>query len=154
MKIDTCKRVKLFLGFVLLTMILSVLSAFFMYLLWRKLYIILLSFIPLVASLYVIIRLMYFVFENSGEVISIQYYHPLWYSRHRNVEFPLSKVQYVEVKRSFFRTLLVFGLKKEGNNKIIKLYYNVSALKYDKLHHILNSIPRASYISNLDDFDH
>lgn len=139
MKISTCKRVNLFLGLVLLIAIVSVLIILFVYFRNCKLYIIP-SFIPLIASLYLAIHLMCFVFENSGEVISIQYYHPLWYSWNRNAEFPLSKVQFVEIKRVFFRRFLVLGLKKEGSNRTIKLYYNVSALKNEKLQKIVNSI--------------
>lgn len=44
------------------------------------------------------------------------------------------------MERLFFKNVLVFGLKKEGSNKIIQLYYDTPGVSEKKFNIIQTSI--------------
>lgn len=137
MKTNNYKTVRIYFIFLFTAAIMTI---FWIYLWLGNFPLLLFPFAILLLLLLKIINLKYFSFENSGEVISIRYYNPIFQTLKVHSEFPLNKIHHIKMERLFFKDVLVFGLKKEGTRKIIHLYYNTSGLSKKKLKAIKTSI--------------
>ncbi len=104
----------------------------------------LLTFI-LLLSVSLLIRLKVFVFENSGMVISIKTFHPIWDKIHfPKAEFPLSQCKSIYIKETFTGKRLELILISEKKKKI-KLDYSLKGLNEKQILQIYSSISDKDY---------
>lgn len=88
---------------------------------------------------YRLFHLKYFQYENSGEVISIRYYHPFMKKSRPNVEFPKNMVHNIILKNERFAKKIIFELKKNGKDKTVRVRFCVQGLSAKQLQLVMKS---------------
>lgn len=88
---------------------------------------------------YRLFHLKYFQYENSGEVISIRYYHPFMKKSRPNVEFPKNMVHNIILKNERFAKKIIFELKKSGKDKTVRVRFCIQGLSAKQLQLVMKS---------------
>lgn len=88
---------------------------------------------------YRLFHLKYFQYENSGEVISIRYYHPFMKKSRPNAEFPKNMVHNIILKNERFAKKIIFELKKSGKDKTVRVRFCIQGLSAKQLQLVMKS---------------
>ena len=141
MKIDNMKiimKVFFFLLFIILFILIYI--VFFLFFKKEYHYVEVLLSLLLLLLVFITVNLKYFIFENSGEVVSIRYLHPFLKSKNRIFEFPISKISEVKFEKFFFSYITIFKLKRDHSSKSIHLHFILHFFSNKQIQAIHNSI--------------
>ena len=86
--------------------------------------------------------LRYFSYENSGEVISIKYSHPLFVSKTSRpvLEFPIEKLSSFKIEQSVFTDKQLKIKVKNSKDRIIAFKYTLQNFPQSKLSRLNKSV--------------
>lgn len=103
----------------------------------------------LVSALIIIkmIKIRVFHFENTGEVFSIRYYHPLKKGLIFPVmEYPVNKLQTLKIESGLTSEILIVEILSRKTGKVVKAKLNVSDVERKDIWHLMNSFSKFSQL--------
>ena len=92
--------------------------------------------ILLILTILMFLRLRYFIYENSGEVLSVKYFHPLKVRPLPVLEIPQKKLISIKIKKIIFGKKIEINIATRSGKKTF--IYRVSGIKSRDIEAIKN----------------
>lgn len=97
--------------------------------------------IVLVLAILMFLRLRYFIYENSGEVLSVKYYHPMKTRPRPVLEIPQKKLLSIEIQKNIFGKKIRITIAARSGKRAFQ--YRVSGMKRHEAEAIKN-LPKSN----------